>query len=123
MIKLTELMNEYGDFNDPVLMATRASEFSRDKKLSAQKAAAKKRIYGKKRQALEDKLIDINDDIKSAIQQRHALFIDMEEEAGEKGEDWSDEDANRYGQQLNDIDDTIQNLKSLRNKIETRLNY
>ena len=123
MIKLTELINEYSDFNDPVLMATRAAKTDKAKKDSEERARKNKRVYGKNRQALEDKLMDINDDIRSAIEQRHALFIDMEEEAGHKGEDWSDEDANRYGQELNDIDDTIQNLKSMRNKIETRLNY
>jgi hypothetical protein len=114
-------MNE--NINDPILMAIRASKDDRKKAVAAQKERMKKRIYGKKREALEDQLWDISRDLKDAYAERRNIYDDMEAEAGEKGNDWSDDDANRYGSRLNLVDDEIETLLQRRQTIELKLSY
>ena len=36
------------------------------------------------------------------------LYFDMEQEAGQKGDDWSDADANRYGGEMNEKEENIE---------------
>lgn len=111
------------DINDPVLMAFRAMKST----MAAKKAIAaldkKKRVYGKQRDALEDQLWDIANELKDLTSERSQLYTDMEAEAGEKGTEWSDDDANRYGEELNTIEDRIDALKTKRRQIEDRLSY
>jgi hypothetical protein len=111
------------DINDPILVAIRASKEDRKKAVSAQKERMKKRVYGKKREALEDQLWDISRDLKDAYAERRNIYDDMEAEAGEKGDAWSDDDANRYGSRLNLVDDEIEGLLKRRNAIEIKLAY
>jgi hypothetical protein len=111
------------DINDPILMAIRASKEDRKKAVTAQKERMKKRVYGKKREALEDQLWDISRDLKDAYAERRNIYDDMEAEAGEKGNAWSDDDANRYGSRLNLVDDEIEGLLKRRNAIEIKLAY
>ena len=118
----SELINEM-NINDPILMAIRASKEDRKKTADAQKERMKKRIYGKKREALEDQLWQISQDLKDAYAQRRNIYDDMEAEAGEKGKDWSDNDANRYGSKLNDVDSEIESLIQKRQEIELKLSY
>lgn len=70
----------------------------------------KKRIYGKEREKVENDLEDINDQLSDAYGERADIFQEQDIEAGEKGENWSDEDANRYGTELNKIEDKIATL-------------
>ena len=48
-------------------------------------------------------------------------FTDMQIEAGQKGEDWSDDDANRYGGEMNKLEDKIAKLKARISKVESML--
>ena len=47
----------------------------------------------------------------------------MEAEAGDKGDAWSDDDANRYGSRLNLVDDEIETLLQKRTLLELKLSY
>ena len=109
--------------NDPLLVAIRASKEDRKKSLTAQKERMKKRIYGKKREDLEDQLWQISQDLKDSYADRRITYNDMEAEAGEKGDKWTDDDANRYGSKLNSIDDEIEKLLQKRQEIELTLSY
>ena len=118
-----EIIEEATDINDPVLVAMRAMKST----MAAKKAQAaldkKKRVYGKQRDVLEDQLWDIANELKDLTSERSQLYTDMESEAGERGTEWSDEDANRYGGELNAIEDRIDALKTKRKQIEDRLSY
>jgi hypothetical protein len=116
-------LNEGLDQNDPVLMAIRASRMNREKKASEQAERMKKRVYGKKREALENQLWDIAQDLKDAYAERRNIYDDMEAEAGQKGTSWTDDDANRYGSRLNLIDSEIESLIKKRQEIEIKLSY
>lgn len=120
---LNESINEARDINDPVLLAIRASKEARKKSLAVQKENMKKRVHGKQREKLEDKLWAISQDLKDAYAERRNIFHDMESEAGEKGEKWTDDDANRYGSRLNLVDSEIEDLVKRRQEIEIKLAY
>ena len=120
---LNESINEARDINDPVLLAIRASKEARKKSLAVQKENMKKRVHGKQREKLEDNLWRISQDLKDAYVERRNIFADMESEAGEKREKWTDDDANRYGAMLNKVDDEIEKLISKRQAIEIKLAY
>jgi hypothetical protein len=118
----------YEDFlneaiNDPVLMAIRAAKDKRKKLDAEYKARMKKRVYGKKREALEDELIDISQELKDLYSEKRDTYNEMESEAGQKGDAWTDDDANRYGGELNKIDDQIEKLIKRRSDIEIKLAY
>lgn len=51
------------------------------------------------------------EEIKQAEADLKQLFSDQDLEAGEKGDDWSDEDANRYGEEMNDLEKKIDDLR------------
>jgi uncharacterized protein YukE len=54
---------------------------------------------------IEHKIDDVKQEIRDVKSQRSQLLMDMENEAGQMGDEWSDDDANRYGSELNDLDD------------------
>ena len=116
-------LNEGLDLNDPILVAIRASKEDRKKSAAAQKERMKKRVYGKQREKLENDLWIISQDLKDAYAERRNILNNMEAEAGEKGANWTDADANRYGSQLNSIDDEIEGLIKRRQEIEIKLAY
>lgn len=111
------------NINDPVLVALRASKEERKKSAAEQAAMMKKRVYGKQREKLENDLMDIAQDLKDLYSDKRSALSDMEAEAGEKGNDWTDEDANRYGDILNKIDDNIEVLLQKRQELEIKLAY
>lgn len=111
------------NINDPVLMAIRAAKMSREKSQKEEEKRRKKRVYGKKRDELEWELIEVLNELKDLYKDKSALFVDMEEEAGQKGDEWTDDDANYYGEKLNTIDEEITKLIKRRNEIEILLNY
>jgi hypothetical protein len=120
---LNESINEARDINDPVLLAIRASKEARKKSLAVQKENMKKRVHGKQREKLEDRLWSISQNLKDAYAERRNIFQDMEAEAGEKREEWTDDDANRYGSRLNLVDSEIEDLIKKRQEIEIKLAY
>jgi hypothetical protein len=65
----------------------------------------------------------ISQDLKDAYAHRGNIYSDMEAEAGKASVTWSDDDANRYGTQLNLVDDEIESLIKKRNVIEAKLLY
>ena len=111
------------NLNDPILVAIRASKDDRKKSVAAQAERKKKRVYGKARKSLEDKLWDISQDLKDAYIERSDIYNDMDSEAGQKGDEWTDDDGNLYGQKLNQIDAQIENLLAQRQQIELTLLY
>jgi hypothetical protein len=106
-----------------VLVSLRASIEDRKKSSALQKERMKKRVYGKQREKLEDELFSIQQDLKDAYAERRDIFNDMDAEAGEKGDSWSDDDANKYGSRLNSVDDMIKSLITKRQQIEMKLTY
>ena len=116
-------LNEAMDINDPVLVAIRAAKIDREKSAAKQKERMKKRVYGKQREKLEDELWQISQDLKDAYADRRNIYNDMDAEAGEKGDEWTDADANRYGAQLNKVDAEIEGLIKKRQEIEIKLAY
>jgi|688.fasta_scaffold1959429_1 hypothetical protein len=106
------------DMNDPVLMAFRAAKANREKDLAAAKSQpGRKPLYGKDRVKAQDTLWDISLELKDLYEDRGQLLIDMEQEAEPEGGPI----ANRYGSQLNKIEDRIQKLLIARQKLEMRL--
>jgi multidrug efflux pump subunit AcrB len=123
IIQSSKKLSESVDSNDPVLIALRAAQHNRKQSLAAQKERMKKRVYGQQRERLEDALMKISQDLKDAYAHRGNIYSDMEAEAGEASVTWSDDDANRYGTQLNLVDDEIESLIKKRNVIEAKLLY
>jgi flagellar motility protein MotE (MotC chaperone) len=116
MIRLKRLLEQM-DLNDPVLMRNRASKDQFQAAKAAEKEAQRKRVYGKQREALEDELWDIAQDLKQAMQDRRYLMQDMEQEAEPEGGVVADE----YGSALNTLDAEIEALKKRRDAIEAKL--
>ena len=106
-------LNEAMDINDPVLVAIRAAKIDREKSAAKQKERMKKRVYGKQREKLEDELWQISQDLKDAYADRRNIYNDMDAEAGEKGDEWTDADANRYGAQLNKVAAEIESIQAI----------
>jgi hypothetical protein len=118
-----EFINLSENLNDPVLIALRAAKEQRKTDLKFAKELMKKRVYGKKREALEDRLDEIYRELRDLRLEKTELYREMEAEAGEKGSSWSDADGNRYGQEINAIDDKIAALIAKRSEIETKLAF
>lgn len=123
IIQSSKKLSESLDSNDSVLIALRAAQHNRKQSLAAQKERMKKRVYGQQRERLEDALMKISQDLKDAYAHRGNIYSDMEAEAGFASVTWSDDDANRYGTQLNLVDDEIESLIKKRNVIEAKLLY
>lgn len=60
------------------------------------------------------------DDLKD---QRKQLDIDMENEAGSKGDKWTDKDANRYGGQLDKLDKKIEKAQEKYDKAKDAFDH
>lgn len=117
-IKLKNLIEQM-DLNDPALMRARASKDQFQTARANEKAAQSKRVYGKQREALEDELWDIAQDLRTAYADRRNLVQDMEQEANPEGDDVAQE----YGSVLNTLDAEIEALKKRRDAIEARLSF
>jgi hypothetical protein len=116
-----EFLNE--SVNDPVLIALRAAKEDRKKMMMDKKERMKKRVYGAKREQMEDELDQIWQKIKDNKKEQSELWREMEANAGEKGPNWSDEDGNKYGQKFNDLDAELEKLYRRRSEIETKLAF
>jgi len=111
---LTESNLNEIDINDPILMAIRARKDAIAKEKSAPKV---KRLsldqYWKK---LEYRSY-IENQMKAAAEELEQLDSDMNQEAGQKGADWSDADANRYGGDLDKLQTKVEKLAKLKVKV------
>jgi hypothetical protein len=115
------LVTEASDVNDPVLVAIRSLKME----IAKAKAAPKvRKISMKQYYKLMDQEIDIIDQMKDAAEEFEQLDSDMNAEAGQKGEDWSDADANRYGGDLDKLQTKIEKLTKQKAKVKAALlNY
>ena len=103
------------DINDPVLMAIRhwKREIKKSKPVTTRKKISTKQYY-----KLMDKEIDIIDQMKDATKEFEQLDSDMNQEAGQKGDSWSDDDANRYGGELDRLQTKIEKLAKQKAKVK-----
>ena len=108
------VVTEAMSINDPVLIAFRAAKMNREKELAKPK---RRPLYGKQRVKAEDDLWDISQDLKDLYSDRGQMLIDMEEEAEAEGGPIAD----KYGSELNRIEDDIQMLIAKRSKLEIML--
>ena len=115
-IKMFESVTEdrMSAYNDPAMIAFRAAKMKREKELAKPK---RKPLYGKVRRKAEDDLWGISQELKDLYAERGQLLIDMEQEAEPEGGPIAD----RYGDELNKIEDQIQALIAKRSKLEVRL--
>jgi len=118
---LTEGRLNEMEMNDPILIAVRA----RKQMLAKTKAAPKlKKISTKQYYKLMDKEIDLINQMKDATKEYEQLDSDMNSEAGQKGADWSDADANRYGGDLNKLQTKVEKLAGQKKKVKVAImNY
>ena len=112
-IKLYEdFVNETLDFNDPVLVSFRAAQLRRSQ--DAKKAPALKPAEAKK---LNSQLVTIGKDLNNLYAERNQLLNDMEQEAEIEGGPIAD----RYGNDLEKVEDRIAKLLAQRKTIEVKL--
>ena len=120
-IVFNESVTEAMDMNDPILVAIRA----RKTMLAKEKAAPKvKKISIAQYYKLMDKESDLISQMKDAAKDYEQLDSEMNQDAGQKGADWSDADANRYGGDLDKLQTKIENLAAKRQKVRDAIkNY
>ena len=118
---LTEAKLNEMDMNDPILVAIRARKTMLAKEKSAPKT---KKISMAQYYKLMDTEIDLINDIKNAYKEYERLDSEMNQEAGQKGKDWTDADANRYGADLNKLQTKIEKLAKLKLAVKKQImNY
>jgi len=113
------------DIYDPVLVAMRAFRTSYLKKVKKGDAAPKvKKISMNKYYKLMDKESDLIDQMKDASKELAGMFSDMNQEAGQKGAEWTDADANRYGGDLDKLQSKYEKLAKEKAKVKDQImNY
>jgi len=116
----SSFLNEM-DINDPILINSRASRDKASRDKAELKKRLAKRVYGKKREEIENEIWEINLELKDLYREEREAFGEQDAEAGQKGQDWSDDDANRYGKIFNEIHDKIEELLVKREKLEAKL--
>ena len=118
---MKDFVNEATDLNDPVIMAIRRMKSEMEKRKSLPKI---KKTTIKQYFALMDKEIDLIDQMKDATIEFEQLDSDMNADAGQKGEDWTDADANRYGGELDKLQTKIEKLAKQKAKVKLAIiNY
>ena len=118
---MKDFVNEATDLNDPVIMAIRRMKSEMEKRKSLPKI---KKTTIKQYFALMDKEIDLIDQMKDATREFEQLDSDMNADAGQKGEDWTDADANRYGGELDKLQTKIEKLAKQKAKVKLAIiNY
>jgi len=109
------------DINDPILVAIRARKTDLKKKAALPKV---KKISTKQYYKLMDAEIDLIDQMKDAAKEYQRLDSEMNQEAGQKGDAWTDADANRYGGDLNKLQTKIEKLAKQKLAIKKQImNY
>jgi hypothetical protein len=102
------------DRNDPIAMRLRANKMKREKDAAKPK---RRPLYGQQRRKVEDAIQDIDRELKGIYSDKKQTLIDMEQEAEPEGGPIAD----RYGDELNKIEDQIQALIAKRDKLEAKL--
>jgi len=89
----------------------------------------RERKADKKEDELRDKYFDAEAKLKEEVselkylkKQRASINQEMEEEAGQKGNSWSDDDGNRYGDQLNEIEKEIEKQEKVIAEVKKLVN-
>jgi len=62
---------------------------------------------------LQEEIIYLEEKLKETQSELDVLFQDMNLEAGQKGEGWSDDDGNRYGEMMNKVETRKESIKKL----------
>jgi hypothetical protein len=101
--------------NDPVLVAMRAfkTQLKKDKLKPKPKKISMNKYY-----KLMDMESDLIDQMKDAAKELAQLNSDMNAEAGQKGDAWSDADANRYGGDLDKLQTKYEKLAKQKAKVK-----
>tara|TARA_R110000851_G_scaffold94758_14_gene205811 strand:+ start:312 stop:716 length:405 start_codon:yes stop_codon:yes gene_type:complete len=119
--QLENNLDEALSINDPVLVAMRAWKTQLKKSKAAPKV---KKISTAQYYKLMDKEIDLINQIKDATKEFEQLDSDMNQEAGQKGSEWTDADANRYGGNLDKLQTKIEKLAKAKAKVkDSIMNY
>jgi len=103
------------DINDPILVAIRARKTDLKKKAALPKV---KKISTKQYYKLMDMESDIIDQMKDAAKEYQILDSEMNQDAGQKGSNWTDADANRYGGDLDKLQTRIEKLAKQKAKVK-----
>jgi phage host-nuclease inhibitor protein Gam len=137
------------DINDPILMKLRASKHAEAERKQREQELKKLRVYGARRERMEEELAEILQQIQDLKRQQKELYREMEMEAGQRDEPyepdqqnrierlvalglsdkskernpWTDADADLYGDQLNRLEDEIERLTQRAQSINDRLDY
>lgn len=89
----------------------------------------KRPLTPKQKEMIRDEYYDAKDNLQDAKQklsdlktQLRELYSEMDAEAGQKGDDWSDADANRYGEDMNNLEEKIQKQKEIVKEASDRYN-
>ena len=106
------------DINDPILVAIRARKTDLKKKAALPKV---KKISTKQYYKLMDKEIDLIDQMKDAAKEYERLDSEMNQDAGQKGSNWTDADANRYGGDLNKLQTKVEKLAKLKLAVKKQI--
>jgi len=114
MVVYERKLNEM-DINDPVLVAMRAfkTQLKKDKLKPKPKKISMNKYY-----KLMDMESDLIDQMKDAAKELAQLNSDMNAEAGQKGDNWSDADANRYGGDLDKLQSKYEKLVKQKAKVK-----
>lgn len=62
---------------------------------------------------LQDEIIYLEDELRDVESEIKDMFSDMKHEGGQKGEEWTDDDANRYGEKMNKAETRKESIKKL----------
>ena len=62
---------------------------------------------------LQDEIIYLEDELRDVESEIKNMFSDMKHEGGQKGEEWTDDDANRYGVKMNKAETRKESIKKL----------
>ena len=103
------------DMNDPILVAIRARKTMLAKEKSAPKV---KKISTKQYYKLMDMEIDLINQKKDATKEFDQMNSDMLQDAGQKGEAWSDADANKWGGDLDKLQTKVEKLAKDKLKVK-----
>jgi hypothetical protein len=115
------------DMNDPFMIQVRVMRHAaRERKALMQ--YLKDNPKPKVRKISFDKYLDLLDtqsglldDLKDLTKQLQQADSDMNNEAGQKGDKWTDDDANRYGDILMDLEEEYEKVKAKLTKVEVKI--
>ena len=62
---------------------------------------------------LQDEIMYLEQELKDTQYELDSLFSEMNQEAGQKGESWNDDDGNRYGEKMNKVENRKESIKKL----------